>query len=192
MFVLCRTHVDSINQDHKKALCPYLDVSGEKLQGLKKMALAHRLAHLPPLLLFLRNYTVINLFFCFTHVVATAVVASRERHEATDPGAIPKICPSKPPQSPDGEKTWAQQTSTIDLVSENANGLDEVMVTGKMPLPREFSGLHVPPLPLHNAQQMLKQAGVYQDTQPTKSGATSPSKGRYIYVCDTHHVLCKY
>ena len=34
MFALCRTHyiyIDRINQDHKKALCPYLDVFGVKL-----------------------------------------------------------------------------------------------------------------------------------------------------------------
>lgn len=95
--------------------------------------------------------------------MATDVVVSREGHQAKHPGAIPKKRPSKPPQSPDGEKIWAQQTATvtIEVVSENINTAHkEVTLLGKMPLQRDFSGLHVPPpVPFHNQQMLSKQAG---------------------------------
>lgn len=79
-------------------------------------------------------------------------------------GAIPKRCSRKPPN---GE--WAHQTSSIiidiDLVSEDViAGHNDVMVTGR-------------------------QAGVYQNTQPTKRRAASAPKG--TYMCDIHHVLWK-
>ena len=109
-------------------------------------------------------------------LVASGVVASRERHQAKlPPGTIPKIRPSKPSQSPDGEKIWAQQTLNIDPVSdleENADGCKQVIqvVTGKSSLC--VGGLHEP---LHNTQQkLLKQGG---DSQPTKGRETSAPKG---------------
>ena len=78
-------------------------------------------------------------------------------------GAIPKKRSSKPPN---GE--WAHQTSSIiniDLVSEDVNARHkDVMVT-------------------------CRQAGVYQNTQPTKRRAASARKG--TYMCDIHHVLWK-
>ncbi|XP_073249436.1 uncharacterized protein [Porites lutea] len=87
--------------------------------------------------------------------VASDVVASRGRHQAKlPPGAIAKIRPSKPSQSPDGEKIWAQQTLNNDAV-----------------LDLEEGGLHEP---LHNTQQkLLKQGG---DSQPTKGRETSAPK----------------
>ena len=77
-------------------------------------------------------------------------------------GAIPKKRSSKPPNA-----EWANQTSSIniDLVSEDVNARHkDVMVTGR-------------------------QAGVYQNTQPTKRRAVSAPKG--TYMCDIHHVLWK-
>ena len=120
-------------------------------------------------------------------LVASGVVASRERHQAKlPPGAIPKIRPSKPSQSPDGEKIWAQQTLNIDPVSdleENADGYKQVIqvVTGKSSLC--VGGLHEP---LHNTQQkLLKQGG---DTQPTNGRETSAPKG----MCGSNYSVHNY
>lgn len=100
-------------------------------------------------------------------LVASGVVASRGRHQAKlPPGAIPKIRPSKPSQSPDGEKIWAQQTLNNDAV-----------------LDLEEGGLHEP---LHNTQQkLLKQGG---DTQPTNGRETSKPKG----MCGSNYSVHNY
>ena len=78
-------------------------------------------------------------------------------------GAIPKKRSSKPPNA-----EWANQTlsiTNIDLVSEDVKARHEdVMVSGR-------------------------QAGVYQNTQPTKRRAASAPKG--TYMCDIHRVLWK-
>lgn len=110
-------------------------------------------------------------------MASAGVVASRERHQGKHPGAIPKIHvrPSKPPQSPDGEKIWGQQTLNIDPVldlEENVDGHKQEIhvVTGKSLLC--VGGLSEP---LYNTQQkLLKQGG---DTQPTNGRETSAPKG---------------
>ena len=100
-------------------------------------------------------------------LVASGVVASRGRHQAKlPPGAIPKIRPSKPSQSPDGEKIWVQQTLNNDAV-----------------LDLEEGGLHEP---LHNTQlKLLKQGG---DSQPTKGRETSAPKG----MCRSNYSVHNY
>ena len=120
--------------------------------------------------------------------MASGVVALREKQQAKlPPGAKPKIRPSKPPQSPDGEKIWVEETLNIDPVSDleqNANSQKQgtQVVTGKSPFCRGLQQRK----PLHNTQQKLLKQG--DDTQPTKSRETSAPKG----MCGSNNSVHNY
>ena len=112
------------------------------------------------------------LFFSF--LVASGVVALRERHQAKlHPGARPKIpAPSELTQSPARQKIWVDrwEQASIDPVSdlgENTHGNKQdivvQLVTGK------------PPFCVGKLCEPLHKQG--SDTQPTKSRETSAPKG---------------
>ena len=86
----------------------------------------------------------------FPFLVASGVVALRERHQAI-PGARPKVpAPSKLTQSAAGQKIWVDQWEQTSIgpvsdLGENTHGHKEVaeLVTGKRPFC--VGGLREPP-----------------------------------------------